>query len=130
MWSTDYVGRGWIGQRRQTISRSSVLKFGNSNNPRKQFAAGRGPTVAPSKDYLPARSGRKPPFYAEIEAASSLPDDSPEFRAFVLDVVGVPEHMAPSVAAAIRQQKWKISPNPLASIRTAAHQEARKALPS
>jgi hypothetical protein len=41
-------------------------------------------------------------------------------------VVGMPEHMVPSVAAAIRQQKWKISPNPLASIRTAAHQEARR----
>jgi hypothetical protein len=41
-------------------------------------------------------------------------------------VVGMPEHMASSVAAAIRQQKWKISPNPLASIRTAAHQEGRR----
>jgi hypothetical protein len=36
--------------------------------------------------------------------------------------------MASSVAAAIRQQKWKISPNPLASIRTATHQEARRNL--
>jgi hypothetical protein len=104
------------------------LKFGNSKNPRKHYAAGRGPTVAPPKDYRPTRSTRKPPFHAEIEAASNLPDDSPEFRAFVLDVVGVSELMAPSVAAAIRQQKWKISPNPLASIRTAAHQEARRTL--
>lgn len=104
------------------------MKFGNSKNPRKQFGAGRGPTVAPPRDYAPTRSRRKPPFHAEIEAASNLPDDSPEFRAFVLDVVGVPEGMAASVAAAIRQQKWKISPNPLASIRTAAHQEARKTL--
>jgi hypothetical protein len=91
-----------------------------------QFAAGRGPTVAPAKDYAPSRSVRKPPFHAEIDAASNLPDESPEFLAFVLDVVGVPGHMAPSVAAAIRQQKWKISPNPLAAIRTAAHQEARR----
>ncbi len=91
------------------------MKFGNSKNPRKHFAPGRGPTVAPPKDYAPTRSGRKPPFHAEIEAASNLPDDSPDFRIFVLEVVGVPEHMAPSVAAAIRQQKWKISPNPLAS---------------
>jgi hypothetical protein len=43
-----------------------------------------------------------------------------------MEVVGLPEHMVSSVAAAIRQQKWKISPNPLASIRTAAHQEARR----
>jgi hypothetical protein len=80
---------------------------------------------------MPTRRGRKPPFHAEIEVASNLPDDSPEFRTFVVEVVGMPEHMASSVAAAIRQQKWKISPNPLASIRTAAHQEARrKALPT
>jgi hypothetical protein len=44
-------------------------------------------------------------FHAEIEAASNLPDDSPEFRAFVLDVVGMPEHMVPSVAAAIRRER-------------------------
>ena len=105
-----------------------MLKFAKSKNPSRQFAAGRGPTVAPPKDYAPARSGRKPPFHAEIEAASNLPDDSPEFRTFVLDVVGMPEHMASSVAAAIRQQKWKISPNPLALIRTAAHQQARRNL--
>ena len=104
------------------------MKFGNGKNPRKHFAQGRGLTVAPLKNYAPTRSGRKPPFHAEIEAASNLPDDSSDFRTFVLDVVGVPEHMAPSVAAAIRQQKWKISPNPLASIRTAAHQEARRNL--
>jgi hypothetical protein len=105
-----------------------VLKFGKSKDPRKQFTAGRWPTVAPAKDYVPARSARKPPFHAEIEVASNLPYDSPEFRTFVVEVVGMPEHMAPSVAAAIRQQKWKISPNPLASIRTAAHQEARRNL--
>ena len=103
-----------------------MLKFGKSKDPRKQFAAGRGLTVAPAKDYAPARSSRKPPFHAEIEVASNLPDDSPEFRTFVLNVVGMPEHMASSVAAAIRQKKWKISPNPLAAIRTAAHQEARR----
>jgi hypothetical protein len=105
-----------------------VLRFGKSKDQRRQFAAGRGPTVAPAKDYVPARSARKPPFHAEIEAASNLPYDSPEFRTFVVEVVGMPEQMAPSVAAAIRQQKWKISPNPLASIRTAAHQEARRNL--
>jgi hypothetical protein len=102
------------------------LKFSNSKNRRQRFATARGPTVAPPKDYLPTRSTRKPPFHAEIEAASKLPDDSPEFRAFVRDVVGVSELMAASVAAAIRQQKWRISPNPLASVRTAAHQEARR----
>jgi hypothetical protein len=107
-----------------------VLKFGETKNPRKQFTTSRGPTGTPQKDYVPARSGRKPPFHAEIEVASNLPDDSPEFRTFVLNVVGMPEHMASSVAAAIRQKKWKISPNPLAAIRTAAHQEARRNPPT
>jgi hypothetical protein len=52
-----------------------VLKFGDSKIPRTRFA-GRGPTVAPQKDYVPNRSGRKPPFHAEIEVASNLSDDS------------------------------------------------------
>jgi hypothetical protein len=108
------------------MGRGLALRLSKSNSPRTRFAAGRGPTVAPPKDYVPTRTGRKPPFHAEIEAAGSLPEDSPEFRAFVLDVVGMPEHMAPHVAAAIRQQKWKIAPNPLASVRTAAYQESRR----
>lgn len=53
--------------------------------------------------------------------------ESPEFQAFVRDVVNMPVEMAPSVAAAIRQQKWKIAPNPLGVLRTAAHQEAKRA---
>jgi hypothetical protein len=38
----------------------------------------------------------------------------------------MPVTMIPAVQEAIRQQRWKIAPNPLASIRTAAHQEARR----
>jgi hypothetical protein len=79
------------------------------------------------KDYHPTRSAHKPPFHAEIEAASQMEQDSPEFHAFVREIVNMPLEMAPSVAAAIRQQKWKIAPNPLSVIRTAAHQEARRA---
>lgn len=88
------------------------------------FANNRGPTVPPQRDYNPTRTTRRPPFYAEIEAASALSPESDEFQAFVRDVVSMPASMAASVAAAIRQQKWKIAPNPLAVIRTAAHQEA------
>jgi hypothetical protein len=82
------------------------LKFGDSKNPRRQFPAGRSPTVAPQKDYLPVRSGRKPPFHAEIEAASNFPDNSPEFRTFVMEVVGMPEHMASSDAATLPNAEW------------------------
>jgi hypothetical protein len=78
------------------------------------------------KPYVPTRSTVKPPFYAEIDAVSQLPYDSPEWAAFVKDVVHMPETMMPAVQEAIRQQRWKIAPNPLASIRTAAHQEAKK----
>jgi len=73
-----------------------VLKFDKSRNSRKQFAAGLGPTMAPPKDYAPARSRRKPPFHAEIEAASNLSDDSPEFRTFVTEVVGIPSTWLPA----------------------------------
>ena len=90
------------------------------------FSANRGPTVPPTKDYAPTRSMHRPPFHAEIEAASQMDPDSPEFQAFVRDIVNMPPEMAPNVAAAIRQQKWKIAPNPLAVIRTGAHQEARR----
>ena len=50
-----------------------------------------------------------------------------EFLHFVREVVKMPEALAPAVAEAIRQQKWKIAPNPLGTIRhVAAHQEARR----
>lgn len=91
-----------------------------------RFASNRGPSIPPTKDYVPARRVQKPPFHAEIEAASQLPQDSPEFLAFVQDIVNMPPEMAPGVAEAIRLQKWKIAPNPLAAIRTAAHQEAKR----
>jgi len=91
-----------------------------------RFAANRGPTIPPVKDYVPARRGQKPPFHAEIEAASQWAQDSPEFLEFVEKIVNMPPEMAPGVAEAIRQQKWKIAPNPLAAIRTAAHQEAKR----
>jgi hypothetical protein len=45
---------------------------------------------------------------------------------FVRDVVQMAATMIPAVQQAIRQQRWKIAPNPLASIRTAAHQEAKR----
>jgi hypothetical protein len=104
------------------------VKFskGSRRNGANHFASNRGPTVPPKKDYSPTRSAHKPPFHAEIEAASQLEQDSPEFHAFVRDIVNMPLEMAPSVAAAIRQQKWKIAPNPLAVIRTGAHQEAKR----
>jgi CO dehydrogenase/acetyl-CoA synthase alpha subunit len=89
-------------------------------------ANSRGPSVAPQKNYEPARRAQKPSGYAEIETASQSSDDSPEFTAFVRDVLNMPSEMSPAVREAISQQKWKISPNPLASIRTAAWQAARR----
>jgi hypothetical protein len=91
-----------------------------------KFAANRGPSVPPVKEYVPVRRVQRPPFHAEIEAASQMAQDSEEFLAFVRDVVNMPPEMAPGVAEAIRMQKWKIAPNPLSAIRTAAHQEAKR----
>jgi hypothetical protein len=92
----------------------------------KKFRSQNYPSVPPSRNYVPTRSDKKPPFYAEIEAASQWPHDSEAWGAFVRDVVQMPENMTPAVQEAIRQQRWKIAPNPLAVIRTAAHQEARR----
>jgi hypothetical protein len=104
------------------------VKFikGSRRSAAKTFSSNRGPTVPPVRDYNPTRSLRRPPFHAEIEAASQMEQDSEEFQAFVRDIVNMPLDMAPSVAAAIRAQKWKIAPNPLAVIRTGAHQEAKR----
>jgi hypothetical protein len=92
----------------------------------KKFRNPNYPSVPPSRTYVPTRSAQKPPFYSEIEAASQWPHDSEQWQAFVRDVVQMPEVMTPAVQEAIRQQRWKIAPNPLASIRTAAHQEAKR----
>jgi hypothetical protein len=84
------------------------------------------PSVQPTRTYVPTRSAQKPPFYSDIDNASRLPPDAPEWLAFARDVVQMPEAMIPAIQEAIRQQRWKIAPNPLASIRTAAHQEAKR----
>ena len=91
-----------------------------------RFFNSRGPSIPPQKNYQPTRSNLKPAGYAEIEAVSQLQQDSPEFIVFVRDVVKMPVEVAPAVAEAIRLQKWKIAPNPLAAIRTASHQEAKR----
>lgn len=100
----------------------SVYKRGKSN----RFSNPRGPSIPPQKEYSPTRSANKPVGYAEIDAAAKLEQDSPEFIAFVVETAKMPKEMAPAVGEAIRQQKWKIAPNPLAVIRNAAHQEAKR----
>lgn len=90
------------------------------------FLNHKGPSIAPQKNYEPVRQAQKPHGYAAIEAAALLPQDDPDFLTFVRDVVNMSEEMAPAVSEAIRQQKWKINPNPLGVVRTAAHQEARR----
>ena len=100
----------------------SVYKRGKTN----RFGSPRGPSIPPQKDYSPTRSATKPAGYAEIESAMKMEPDSPQFRDFVVEVAKMPVGMAAAVAEAIRQQKWKIAPNPLAVIRNAAHQEAKR----
>jgi hypothetical protein len=90
------------------------------------FGSTREPSVPAAKNYEPTRPAQRPAGYAEIEAASDAAQDSPEFVAFVRDVVNLPAEMAPAVAEAIAQKKWRVSPNPLGAIRTASHQEAKR----
>ena len=92
----------------------------------KRYRGNNYPSVPPNRTYAPTRSAQKPPFYAEIDAASQWPPDSESWADFVRDVVQLPENLKPAVQEAIRQQRWKIAPNPLAAIRTAAHQEAKR----
>ena len=75
---------------------------------------------------MPTRSARKPPGYAEIEAVSQLPPEAEEWVLFVRDVMQMPDEFTPAVQEAIRQLRWKIAPNPIAAIRTATYQEAKK----
>ena len=91
-----------------------------------RFGSRRGPAITTAKDYAPKRTAQSPIGYAEIEAASHTAQDSKEFMVFVRDVVNLSAEMAPAVAEAIREKKWKISPNPLGAIRTAAHQQAKR----
>jgi hypothetical protein len=90
------------------------------------FGSKRGPSVPTAKNYEPTRPTRRPAGYAEIEAASDAAQDSREFLAFVRDVVNLPAEMAPAVAEAVGQKKWRVSPNPLGAIRTASRQEAKR----
>ena len=96
------------------------------HSPVEHFGSRRRLSVATSKDYAPTRPIRAPAGYDEIEAASQTAQDSKEFVDFVRGVVNLPVEMSPAVAEAIRQKKWKISPNPLGAIRTASHQEAKR----
>ena len=84
------------------------------------------PSVPQSQTYVPTRTAQKPPFYPEIEMAGRWPSDSDKWTAFVRDVVQMTGTMIPAIQEAIRRQRWKIAPNPLASIRTAAYQEAKR----
>lgn len=88
----------------------------------------RGAPAPPPKpqEYIPQRSALKPRGYAEIEAASHLQPDAPEWADFVRDIVQMSPEMTPAIQEAIRGQKWKIAPNPVGAIRTAAHQEAKR----
>jgi hypothetical protein len=92
----------------------------------KRYRGNNYPSVPPNRTYVPTRSTQKPPFYAEIDAASQWPPDAEAWSDFVRDVVQLPENLKPAVQEAIRLQRWKIAPNPLAAIRTAAHQEAKR----
>ena len=97
-------------------------------DPRPECGAPSWINVTPSQagNVIPTRNTQKPPFYQEIEGASQWAVDSEQWEGFVRDAVQMPATMIPAVREAIRQQRWKIAPDPLASIRTAAYQEAKR----
>ena len=84
-------------------------------------------TVAASKeDYAPVRSAVKPPGFAEIEAVRHLAADSAGWAIFMRDVAQMPLTMTAAVQEAVRRTQWRISPNPMATIRKVAYQEVRR----
>ena len=85
-----------------------------------------GPAVPPTPDYSPTRKVVKPPGYPEIEAVSQLSIESENWVIFVRDVVQMPPMMTPAVYEAVQNSGWKISPNPMATVRKAAYQVAKR----
>jgi hypothetical protein len=84
-------------------------------------------SVPPAPDiHSPKRPAQSLAGYAVIEAAGKMAQGSAAFADFVRDVVKMPAEMVPAVGEAIRQNRWKVSPNPLGAIRTASHQEAKR----
>ena len=91
-----------------------------------RFRNAKYPSVPPKQDYAPKRTTQKPPGYAEIEAVSQSGLNDEAWLSFVRDVMKMPESFTPAIQEAVRQQRWKIAPNPVASVRTTAYQEAKK----
>jgi hypothetical protein len=125
---TDYICKELSAVTRQSTQQNMTMrsKKPSIHESRGRFGSKRGPSVAPAKVYEPNRPAQRPAGYDDIEAASQMAQDSREFLDFVREVVNLPVQMAPAVAEAIRQKKWRISPNPLGAIRTASHQEAKR----
>ncbi len=90
-----------------------------------RFRPGKYPSIPPKQDYSPTRSVRKPPGWAEIDAVSQTADTA-AWATFMQDVMKMPETFTLAVQEAVRQQRWKIAPNPVASVRATAYQEAKK----
>jgi hypothetical protein len=84
------------------------------------------PTVRPQADYSPTRSAVKPPGFAEIDAVSLCAADSEAWEPFVRDVAQMPAAMTPAIQEAVRQAQWRIAPNPMATVRKLAYQEAKR----
>jgi hypothetical protein len=67
------------------------------------------------------------PGFAEIQAAGALHPDSGAWLFFMREVVKLPREMTPAVYQAIRLEKWRLAPDPLAEIRSGALQAHRRA---
>ena len=103
------------------------MSHNNKQSSRRKFDARlTGPAVPKSPDYSPTRSAVKPPGFAEIEAASQLTPDSDAWVSFVRDVAQMPLTMTAPIQDAVQNSGWKISPNPMATIRKAAYQAAKR----
>jgi hypothetical protein len=61
------------------------------------------------------------PGYAEIKAASALHPDSGAWAFFMREIIRLPREMTPAISQVIRLEMWKLAPNPLEAVRSAAN---------
>jgi len=60
----------------------------------------------------------------KLEALTGLPDDAPEWPAFLRDEMRLALWMLPAAQAAVRQGAWRAASDPVAHIRASVHRLA------
>ena len=60
----------------------------------------------------------------KLEALATLPDDAPQWPAFLRDEMRLAPWMLPAAQAAVRQGAWRLASDPVAQVRASVHRFA------